>query len=104
RIRRHTKSYGDLSSDVCSSDLHVGAAVHRIERALFQQGGQSRATAGVCTECRQDMGSRFRKSLISLTPVFFSQATNQGVVGSNRSDECCVGYDGCSDVLILCEV
>src|SRR5207248_8890845 len=26
--RRHTRSYGDWSSDVCSSDLHAGARQH----------------------------------------------------------------------------
>src|SRR5207248_5688593 len=33
--RRHTRSYGDWSSDVCSSDLHLGAVPHAQMKSLL---------------------------------------------------------------------
>src|SRR5207248_5787964 len=48
--RRHTRSYGDWSSDVCSSDLDAeqprvrGAGRHRVDQV--PRGGEDEATRG----------------------------------------------------------
>src|SRR5207248_5642715 len=86
--RRHTRSYGDWSSDVCSSDLHT-SPLHVAED------GRGISRTGPRIHCTDEFSHllRRRKSLRCCDPLAFLEYAVDESRASRRSEERRVGKE-----------
>src|SRR5437867_11694111 len=95
--RRHTRSYGDWSSDVCSSDLSGGSSAS--QRALAEEAEKTARQLQQLTreQQRQDLNDAMRRvqdAADAMRRAAANGSSDGGAQANERSEERRVGKEG----------